>query len=224
MFELRSIRKTYPTQNGHVAIFDSFSFVLPTGRSLGLLGKNGAGKSTLLRLLCGAEQPNAGRIVRRGRISWPVGIVGGLQSSLAGSDNVRFVCRIQGYSGRALVQKTDFVREYSELGEYFDAPVSTYSSGMKSRLNFSLSLAFDFDCYLFDEVMAVGDASFREKVAVSLTARKQRSSFVIASHNLHDIRDHSDSILVLQRGLPPKHFDDVQTGINFYRSTYSRES
>jgi capsular polysaccharide transport system ATP-binding protein len=95
---------------------------------------------------------------------------------------------------------------------------------MRSRLSFSLSLAFEFDCYLFDEIMAVGDASFREKAAASLTAHKRRSSFVIASHNLHDIRDHSDSVLVLQRGLPPLHFKDVQTGINFYRSTYSRES
>lgn len=223
MFELRGIRKSYRVLDSKTAIFNEFSFVLPSGRSLGLLGKNGAGKSTLLRLLCGAESPDAGRIVRHGRISWPVGNLGGLQATVSGRDNTLFVCRIQGYRGSALLKKVAFVREYSELGDYFEAPVSTYSTGMRSRLSFSLSLAFEFDCYLFDEIMAVGDASFREKAAASLTAHKRRSSFVIASHNLHDIRDHSDSVLVLQRGLPPLHFSDVQTGINFYRSTYSRE-
>jgi capsular polysaccharide transport system ATP-binding protein len=224
MFELRGIRKSYPVLGGHRAIFNDFSFVLPSGKSLGLLGKNGAGKSTLLRLLCGAENPTAGRVVRRGSISWPVGNTGGLQSAASGRDNARFVCRIQGYRGPALLKRTEFVREYSELGDYFDAPVASYSTGMRARLCFSMSLAFEFDCYLFDEIMAVGDASFREKAAASLISHKRRSSFVIASHNLHDIRDHSDSVLVLQRGLPPLHFNDVQTGINFYRSTYSRDT
>jgi capsular polysaccharide transport system ATP-binding protein len=223
VFELKAVRKYYPSPKGRVAIFSDFNFLLPSGRSLGLLGKNGAGKSTLLRLLSGAELPDTGRVVRHGRISWPVGIIGGLQAGVSGRDNVRFVCRIQGYSGHELVRKTEFVREYSELDDYFDMPVSTYSTGMRSRLSFSLSLAFDFDCYLFDEIMAVGDAGFRKKAAATLTEHKRRSSFVIASHNLHDIRDHSDSVLVLQRGLPPQHFEDVQTGINFYRSTYTSE-
>jgi capsular polysaccharide transport system ATP-binding protein len=223
VFDLRGVNKAYSSAAGRVAIFDQFNFSLPSGRSLGLLGKNGAGKSTLLRLLCGAEHPDGGQIVRHGRISWPVGIVGGLQATISGRDNVRFVCRIQGFSGRELVRQTDFVREYSELGDYFDMPVGTYSAGMRSRLSFALSLAFEFDCYLFDEIMAVGDAAFREKAAATLTAHKLRSSFVIASHNLHDIRANSDSILVLQRGEPPRHFEDVQSGIDFYRSTYSRD-
>lgn len=221
MFELHQVTKGYGRGKSRVKVLEDFSFKLPDGHSLGLLGKNGAGKSTFLRLLCGALVPDEGRIERRGRISWPVGIVGGLQGSASGRDNSRFVCRIQGYSGAELDRLVAFIHDFSELAEHFERPVSAYSSGMRSRLNFALSLAFDFDCYLFDEVMAVGDQQFRDKAALELRRRKSRSSFVIASHNLHDVRDHSDSVLVLQRGLPPRHFDDVQAGINFYRSTYT---
>jgi capsular polysaccharide transport system ATP-binding protein len=221
VFELVNVTKGYGHGKSGLKVLENFSFILPDGHSLGLLGKNGAGKSTLLRLLCGSLIPESGKIVRRGRISWPVGIVSGLQGFASGRDNTRFVGRIQGLGRAELEKAVAFVHEFSELADHFDRPVQSYSSGMRSRLNFALSLAFDFDCYLFDEVMAVGDEYFRAKAAEALKNRKARSSFVIASHNLHDIRDHSDSVLVLQRGQTPIHFANVQEGINFYRSTYT---
>lgn len=218
MFKLESVSKRYAPRSP--AVFSNFSYELAQGRSLGVLGKNGSGKSTLLRMLCGSLLPDSGRVIRTGRISWPIGLVGGLQPGACGRENVRFVCRIQGLRGAALGSRVEFVKEFSELGSHFDLPVSGYSAGMRARLNFALSLAFDFDCYLFDEIMAVGDESFRKKASAELAARKARASFVVASHNLHDIRDHCDHVIVLQAQKPPLHFDDVQAGINFYRSTY----
>src|SRR5690606_14574529 len=158
VIRLERLTKSYLTLRGRKVVFRDLSLEIPSGVNVGLIGRNGAGKSTLMRLLSAVDLPDRGKITAEGRLSWPVGLMGGMQGALTGHDNVKFVCRIHGVRGRALREKVRFVREFAELGAYFDQPVSTYSSGMRARLAFGTSMAFDFDYYLIDEVLAVGDA------------------------------------------------------------------
>jgi capsular polysaccharide transport system ATP-binding protein len=160
---LDRVTKSYMTLVGRKVVFRDLSFEIPSGMNVGLIGRNGAGKSTLMRLLGGADLPDSGKILTEGRVSWPVGLRGGLQTNLTGRENVKFVCRIQGIRRKGMQEKIRYVEEFAEIGAHFDLPVSTYSSGMRARLGFGMSMAFDFDYYLIDEVMAVGDASFKRK-------------------------------------------------------------
>ena len=141
-------------------MLDQLSAVFEEGVSVGILGRNGAGKSTLLRILGGAEQPDSGRVIRKGRVSWPIGFSGGFNGSLTGEENARFVARIYDADIDRVIE---FAKDFAEIGDYFQMPVRTYSSGMKARLAFGLSMAIDFDTYLVDEVTAVGDATFQER-------------------------------------------------------------
>lgn len=143
----------------------------PPGARVGILGRNGAGKSTLIRLVGGEDIPDSGRIVREGRISWPIGFGGCFHGRLTGRENLRFVSRIY---GRSIRQVTDFVNDFAELGEYMDLPVGTYSSGMKAKLSFGLSMAMEFDFYLVDEVTAVGDAAFKKNATKLWTGDEPR--------------------------------------------------
>ncbi|MFW6067627.1 MAG: ABC transporter ATP-binding protein [Myxococcota bacterium] len=197
MIELQSVTKAYPTTAGLRVVLDRISFVFPERVSVGILGHNGAGKSTLLRLLGGAEQPDAGRVVRHGRVSWPIGFAGGFNGSLSGEQNCRFVARIYGAEIDPVVE---YARAFAELGDYFHMPVRTYSSGMRARLAFGLSMALDFDTYLVDEVTAVGDQTFQSKCKDEFAARRERSSVIIVSHNIKTIRDYCDLFCVLRDG------------------------
>ena len=142
MIEFRGVSKAYRSRVGVKTILGGADFVLPRGRSVGILGVNGSGKSTLLRLIAGTEAPDAGRIRRHARLSWPLGFAAGFNGSLTGAENTRFVSRIYGAEPRRV---RDFVEDFSELGAYLHMPVRTYSSGMKARLAFALSMAIDFD-------------------------------------------------------------------------------
>jgi capsular polysaccharide transport system ATP-binding protein len=197
MIELRGVTKAYPTGDGLRVVLDRLSFVFPERVSVGILGHNGAGKSTLLRMLGGAEQPDAGKIHRKGRVSWPIGFAGGFNGSLSGEENCRFVARIYGAEMDPVVE---YAREFADLGEYFAMPVRTYSSGMRARLAFGLSMALDFDTYLVDEVTAVGDRTFQSKCQKEFAARRERSAVIIVSHNLTTIRDYCDLFCVLRDG------------------------
>ena len=162
MIKIESLTKSYRTPKGRHYVFKNLSIEFPTGKSIALIGRNGAGKSTLLRIIGGIDRPDKGEIITQKTISWPVGLSGGFQGSLTGRENVKFVARL--YSRKNELQdKVAFVESFSELGKYFDMPIKTYSSGMRSRLGFGLSMAFDFDYYLVDEVTAVGDMRFKEK-------------------------------------------------------------
>ena len=201
MIALDGVSKWYPTRHGRKYVLRDVSARLPVGRHLALLGRNGAGKTTLLRLIGGIDHPNSGAIRTDARISWPVGLTGGFQGSLTGRENARFVCRINGIAERtAMRERLDFVAGFAEIGDYFDEPVKTYSSGMRARLGFALSMAFDFDYYLIDEVLSVGDQSFRAKCQEELAARRGRSTFIVASHNLATVREICEMGAILRDG------------------------
>jgi capsular polysaccharide transport system ATP-binding protein len=215
MIELQGVTKYYPTPNGRKYVFRDLSFRFPGGASIGVLGPNGAGKSTLLRMLGGIESPNLGRIVTDELISWPVGLSGGFQGSLSGRDNVRFVCRMFGLTGAAMRERLNYVEDFAEIGEAMDRPTKGYSAGMRSRLAFGLSMAFDFDYYLIDEVMAVGDPAFKRKSQAVFKQRLERSKVILVSHNVADIRALCD-VVVLVRGGQATLYEDIEAGILAY--------
>lgn len=216
MIGLDRVTKSYMTLTGRKFVFRDLSFDIPDDVNVGLIGRNGAGKSTLMRLLGGADLPDSGEIVAEGRLSWPVGLRGGLQKNLTGRENVKFVCRIQGIRRREMQEKIRYVQEFAEIGDHFDLPISTYSSGMRARLGFGASMAFDFDYYLIDEVMAVGDTSFKSKSQKVFKERLQRAKVILVSHNMSLIERMSDIIVHLHLGQATV-YENVQRGIAAYR-------
>jgi len=194
---LNEITKTYPTLNGVNVVLKGISAVFPERKNVGIIGRNGAGKSTLMRLISGSEQPDSGTIFRRGRVSWPVGFSGGFSGSLTGAQNARFVARIYGMDIDAVAA---FANAFSELGEYFYMPVKTYSSGMRARLAFALSMAIDFDVYLVDEITAVGDSRFQKKCRAAFDDRRDRSTLIIVSHDMTTISNYCDTCAWLRNG------------------------
>jgi len=215
MIELQSVTKYYPTPHGRKYVFRDLSFRFPTGASIGVLGSNGAGKSTMLRMLGGIEAPNRGHILTDELISWPVGLAGGFQGSLTGRDNVLFVCRMFGLTAAAMRDRVAYVEDFAEIGEAFDRPVKGYSSGMRSRLAFGLSMAFEFDYYLIDEVMAVGDPTFKRKSQAVFKERLARSKVILVSHNVADIRSLCDVVVLVRNGEATL-FEDIEAGIAAY--------
>jgi capsular polysaccharide transport system ATP-binding protein len=197
MIEVHNVTKIYPTHDGSNVVLNDISSVFPALTNVGVLGLNGAGKSTLLRILAGAELPDSGRVVHRGHVSWPIGFSGGFNGSLTAEENCRFVARVYGVD---LDDTVGFAMEFSELDRYFHMPVRTYSSGMKGRLAFGLSMAIDFDVYLVDEVTAVGDRRFRQKCRDAFEERSDRSSVIIVSHSLATVKAYCDHCAVLKHG------------------------
>ena len=212
MIELVNVTKQYRVRHGVHTVFSDLNLQIAPGEKLGILGRNGAGKSTLIRLLSGAELPTRGRVLRRMSVSWPLAFGGGFQGSLTGKDNIRFICRVYGADLAAVVPA---VEAFAELGPYLREPVKTYSSGMLARLAFAISLAIEFDCFLIDEVIAVGDARFHQKCQVELFEKRKHRAIVIVSHEAHNIREHCDRAYVLHSGrLYP--FLDVDAAYAFY--------
>jgi len=216
MICLDKVTKSYMTLNGRKIIFRDLSLDFPEDANIGLIGRNGAGKSTLMRLLSAVDLPDSGKIITRGRLSWPVGLRVGMQRNLTGRDNVKFVCRIQGVRRSAMQEKIRYVQEFAEIGEYFDQPVSTYSSGMIARIAFGTSMAFDFDYYLIDEVMAVGDANFKRKSRMVFKERLQRAKVILVSHNMKLIKRMCKVVVHLDQGQATI-YKNVRKGIAAYR-------
>lgn len=217
MFELRNITKSYLTPKGRRHVFRDLSLKIPAGKNIGLIGRNGAGKSTLVRLLGGADVPDSGTIATDQSISWPVGLSGGFQGSMTGRENIKFVARVYGAVGEAMREKVRYVEDFAEIGTWIDEPVKTYSSGMRSRLAFGLSMAFDFDYYLIDEVMSVGDAHFKRKCSEVFEERLQKSKVVLVSHNMNEIQKLCDVVLLVRDG-GVQIYDDVAEGIKAYNT------
>jgi capsular polysaccharide transport system ATP-binding protein len=217
MIRLEALSKSYLTLRGRRVVFRDLSLEIPPGVNVGLIGRNGAGKSTLMRLLSMVDLPDSGRIVTQARLSWPVGLTGGMQTTLSGRDNVKFVCRIHGIRGQAMQEKLRYVQEFAQIGDYFDQPVSTYSAGMRARLAFGTSMAFDFDYYLIDEIMAVGDATFKAKSRKVFDERLKRSNVILVSHNMNLIRKMCQAVVHLDAG-QAEFFRDVEQGIAAYES------
>jgi capsular polysaccharide transport system ATP-binding protein len=217
MIKLDNLTKFYPLSNGDKHfVFREFTFTFPDDCSIGLIGRNGAGKSTLMRLLSGADIPNAGRVITDKKISWPVGLAGGFQHALSARDNVKFVARVYGYKGEALKEKVRYIEEFAEIGKYFDEPMNTYSSGMRSRIGFGLSMAFDFDYYLIDEAGAVGDAKFKKKSDAIYKEKLSNSKVIMVSHNMAEIRQWCDKVILVNSGMTTV-YDDVDEGIEMYK-------
>jgi len=212
MIEFRNVTKTYKISAGKNVILDDVSFKFPEKKNIGVLGVNGAGKSTLLRLIAGTEYPDKGKIIRTGRYSWPLGFAGSFHGSLTGIENLRFACRIYGADIKSV---SEFVEDFAELGDYINEPILTYSSGMRSRLAFGLSMAIDFDVYLIDEIMGVGDQGFQKKCKNAFVEKKETSSIIMVSHNMSTIREYSDTILLLT-GEHLEIHDDVEEAIKIY--------
>ncbi len=215
MIELINLSKSYKTPQGRHYVFKDLNITLPEGKSVGLIGRNGAGKSTLLRIIGGIDRPDGGKVQTQKKISWPVGLASGFQSSMSGRENVKFVARLYA-EPHELLEKVAFVEAFAELGKYFDMPIKSYSSGMRSRLGFGLSMAFDFDYYLIDEVTAVGDATFRKKSGALIQEKRQRSQFLMVSHNLNDIKKYCDMALLIGRQRVQV-YDDVNEAIKAYK-------
>lgn len=209
MIQFEHVSKAYRGRNGQKVILSDFSGTFMPGRNVGILGHNGAGKSTLFRLVSGAEPPDRGRITRKGTVSWPLGFSGSFHGGLTGRENLRFVCRVYGFP---FAEAMAFVEEFSELGEYLDMRVSTYSSGMKARLAFGASMALRFDYYLIDEVVAVGDAQFKKKSRAVLNDRLKTSTVLLVSHSAQLLKEYCDVGGVLHRG-ELKFFDTIDEAI-----------
>ena len=217
MIEVKNLTKSYRYKGSKVMIFRDLSFKIHRGETVALLGRNGAGKSTLLRILGGIDRPDSGTIQADVSISWPVGLVGGFQGSLTGRENVIFVSKIYaGHQPEMIEEKVRRVEEFAELGLYFDRPFKTYSSGMRSRVTFGLSMAFDFDLYLIDEVTSAGDERFRRRSRRILENLHQRADFMMVDHNLWGLQLHCDRALLLHEGRLIE-FDDLQEGIAMHK-------
>lgn len=212
MISVENVCKTYSTRFGRRTILDNVSFRLERGRNIGILGQNGAGKSTLIRLISGAEQPTSGLINRGMSVSWPLAFGGAFATHLTGLDNLKFVCRIYGVDYKPLIP---FVEDFTELGVYFREPVMHYSSGMLTRLAFALSMAIEFDCFLIDEAMVVGDVRFHEKCHIELFQKRKDRAFILVTHEANVIKTYCERASVLHEGrLYP--FEDVDEAYDFY--------
>ncbi|WP_454674227.1 ABC transporter ATP-binding protein [Achromobacter pestifer] len=218
MININNVTKSYLTNKGRKFVFRNLSLALPSNKNIALIGRNGAGKSTLMRLLGGQDVPDSGKIITTKSISWPVGLSGGFQGSLTGRQNVKFVARVQGAHGDNLRNVVKFVENFAEIGEYFDLPVNTYSSGMRGRVAFGLSLAFNFDYYLVDEAISVGDAHFREKAQHLFTERTGTSNLILVTHGMGQVRKMCNYVVLLKAGGLVEQYEDVEKGIAAYQS------
>jgi capsular polysaccharide transport system ATP-binding protein len=212
---LEKISKRYRVRNGLHTVLNNVSTTIHAGDKLGILGRNGAGKSTLIRILSGQELPDSGRVVRRMKVSWPLAFSGGFQGSLTGLDNLRFLARIYASDAKRI---QGFVEDFAELGKHFREPVKTYSSGMQARLAFGLSLAFEFDCYLVDEVIAVGDSRFHAKCMHELFTVRADRTFIFVSHDAGFIKAHCRKAAVLNNGIYTA-FPDTESAYEYYLSS-----
>ncbi|WP_040242806.1 ABC transporter ATP-binding protein [Chromohalobacter japonicus] len=216
MIEIRNLYKRYHNHHGSPWVLKDINLSFPQGVSVGLVGRNGAGKSTLLRLIAGMDHPERGTIERHCRVSWPIGLAGGFQGSMTGRQNVKFVARVHGgrHKEREIIDK---VQSFAEIGDAFDEPINTYSSGMRSRLNFGLSLAFDFDVYLSDEATAVGDRSFKAKATKAFKDKVGQASLIMVSHAEGILKDLCDAGVYLRDGRAIW-YDDVEDAIEAYHA------
>ena len=214
MIKLINVLKQYSVRNGSRIILDNINFSIDYGEKVGILGKNGAGKSTLIRLISEAEQPTSGQIIRDMSVSWPIAFGGAFQGSLTGIDNLYFICRIYGIDAKKILP---FIEEFTELVKYLREPIKKYSSGMRARLAFAISMAVEFDCFLIDEVVAVGDHSFHEKCHNELFGKRKDRAMIIVSHDIHYIRQHCTRASVLKEG-KLINFDNVDSAFEFYYS------
>lgn len=218
MIIVDDVHKRYMTDHGAGRwILKGVDFTIPSKVNVGLVGRNGAGKSTLLRLIGGTDVPTRGTVERRCRVSWPMGYAGGLQGSLSGRQNAKFVCRIHGHEDD-MQDRLAYIYDFADIGHYFDQPVKTYSSGMKSRLQFAMSMAFDFDVYISDEVTAAGDAAFTNKAAAAFKRIADHAGLIMVSHSEDTLRQFCQAGIWLHEGCA-YWFDDIEDALSNYKES-----
>lgn len=213
MIRLENLTKVFTLNGRRKVVMQDVNMVFPTGSTVALLGRNGAGKSTLLSMIAGTMPPTSGRIITSGTVSWPVGFAGSFHPELTGVQNVRFVARIYGVDTDALI---DFVEDFADLGMHFRLPFRTYSSGMRSRLAFGVSMGIPFDTYLIDEVTAVGDARFKAKSAEVFQERRRKAGAVLVSHSMGKVKETCTSGVVLENG-KLHYYDDIEAAITHHK-------
>lgn len=214
MIRLDRIVKEYHTPIGVRRVLDGIGFEIVKGEKIAVLGRNGAGKSTLVKIIGGVEPPTSGTITRDLSMSWPIAFSGGFDLTMSGLDNIRFIARLYGVDGTDAVARVD---DFAELGRLLSLPVKTYSSGMRSRLMFGLTLAVDFDCFLIDEVISVGDQRFQRKCHDELFVKRAGCAMILVSHDIHMIRSYCNKALVLKNGRG-RVFDDIELALRIYNT------
>jgi capsular polysaccharide transport system ATP-binding protein len=220
MIVVTDVHKRYQTDHGLGPwVLKGVNLAIPRNVNVGLVGGNGAGKSTLLRIMGGVDQPNKGSVQRTCRVSWPMGYGGGLQGALSGRQNAKFVCRIHGHTSYADLQdRLQYIQDFAQLGESFDEPVKTYSSGMKSRLQFALSLAIEFDVYISDEVTAAGDAAFTKKAAAAFKGLADKAGLIMVSHGEGTLKQFCQSGIWLNEG-KAHWFENIDDALVAYKES-----
>jgi len=220
MILVKNVYKRYQTLHGPGPwVLSNVNFSIPPKLSVGILGANGAGKSTLLSLIGGTDFANRGEIKRNCRVSWPMGLGSGLKGSLTGRQNAVFVCRIHGLNDKEISYALSFIEDFAEIGKSFDQPINTYSSGMRSRLQFGMSLAIDFDVYISDEVTSTGDAAFQKKAQQAFQNLAGRSSLIMASHSDQTLKQFCKAGIFVKQG-KVHWFDEIDDAVKAYKKTF----
>lgn len=220
MIHFENVSKFYPTKQGRSYVFKDVNISLPTDKNIAVLGPNGAGKSTLIKMLGGADFPSRGQIKSEQRISWPLGLQGGLQGSMSARENVRFVARINGHKNTKQVEQQ--VADFAEIGKYFDEPVKTYSNGMRSKVTFGLAMAFElnFDVLLIDELTAVGDANFKKKSKKILLEKYENTKLIMVNHSMNELKQFCEAGIVIKEQTL-HYYSDLAAAIDDYNETYN---
>lgn len=211
-----NVTKYYTTNQGRKYILKEMTLTIPSGKNIGILGRNGTGKSTIMKMLGKIEFPNSGQIFSKNSFSWPLGLSAGFVGNMTGRANVKFVCRLYGLTQERMMKVIEEVYEFSELGDYFDMPIKTYSSGMRSRLNFGLSLSFDFDYLLIDETLSVGDARFKKKSKEALLKKIESCNVLLVSHDMGTLKQICNAGIVVNNG-KITYFADINEAIAEYQ-------
>ncbi|AMC36362.1 ABC transporter ATP-binding protein [Janthinobacterium sp. B9-8] len=221
MIIARDVHKRYLTDHGPGKwVLQGVNFTIPPKLNVGLIGANGAGKSTLLQIVAGVDHPNKGSVERQCKVSWPMGFGGGLQGSLTGRQNSKFVCRIHGHEDD-IPDRLAFIQDFAEIGDAFDHPVKSYSSGMKARLQFAMSLAFDFDVYISDEVTSVGDAAFRDKAAAAFKNLADKAGLIMVAHGETTLKQFCSAGIWIHDG-KAHWFDQIDDALKAYKDTLKK--
>jgi len=221
MIKLKNVTKYFQTKQGKNYILKNVTLNIPFNHNIGILGRNGAGKSTIMKMLGQIEFPNSGEIISPNTFSWPLGLSGGFVGNMTGKSNVKFVCRLYGKSDREIQEIALKVKEFSELGEYFEMPIKTYSSGMKARLNFGLSMMFDFDYLLIDETLSVGDTRFKKKSKEALMRKIKTCSVLLVSHDMSTLKNICDTGIVVDEG-KLHYYDNIDDAVTEYQNINKR--
>jgi capsular polysaccharide transport system ATP-binding protein len=217
MIQLEGVTKSYPLVGlRRYFVFRNLSLEFPERKNIAILGRNGAGKSTLLRLIGGIEYPDSGQIRIQGTVSPPLGLSGGFARKSSGKDNATFICRVHGLSTPEIRERVEFIERFAEIGQFFSYPVEKYSSGMRARLAFAISMAFQYDYRLIDELTAVGDEKFKQRAQKAFADMRGRTSVVIVSHNLGQLRRDCDVGVYVRKG-SVTYFDQVEEAIAAYQ-------